>query len=155
MFLAALIFKLALYIGPHTIFYPAHCTWLHCTPYQYVDTPHGGLYFTERRRRRRHDRGDVIMTVGERQEIKNNRLNLISEERVNISKHNSENLMKISWEIRKFWHIEVLTIFIKHFLTSRYDYANYEWIDDVIASLLAIYFVHKILKILIFCPNLW
>ena len=44
----------------------------------------------------RHDRGDVIMTVGERQEIKNNRLNLISEERVNISKHNSENLMKIS-----------------------------------------------------------
>ena len=44
----------------------------------------------------RHDGGDVIMTVGERQEIKNNRLNLISEERVKISKHNSENLMKIS-----------------------------------------------------------
>ena len=39
---------------PHNIFYPAHCTWLHCTPYQYVDTPHGGLYFTERRRRMVH-----------------------------------------------------------------------------------------------------
>ena len=83
-----------------------------------------------------------------------NRFNLISEERVNISKHNSENLMKIGWKIRKLWHFEVSQIFTKHFLTSRYEYAN-EWVDDVITSLLAIYFVHKILKILIFCPNLW
>ena len=83
-----------------------------------------------------------------------NRLNLISEERVNFLKHNSENLMKIGWKIRKLWHFEVSQIFTKHFLTSRYEYAN-EWVDDVITSLLAIYFVHKILKNLIFCPNLW
>ena len=83
-----------------------------------------------------------------------NRFNLISEERVKISKHNSENLMKIGWKIRKLWHFEVSQIFKKHFLTSRYEYAN-EWVDDVITSLLAIYFVHKMLKILIFCPNLW
>ena len=30
-----------------------------------------------------------------------NRFNLISEERVKIFKHNSENLMKIGWKIRK------------------------------------------------------
>ena len=83
-----------------------------------------------------------------------NRFNLISEERVKIFKHNSENLMEIGWKIRKLWHFEVSQIFTKHFLTSRYEYAN-EWVDDVITSLLAIYFVHKILKILIFCPNLW
>ena len=83
-----------------------------------------------------------------------NRFNLISEERVKFFKHNSENLMKIGWKIRKLWHFEVSQIFTKHFLTSRYEYAN-EWVDDVITSLLAIYFVHKILKILIFCPNLW
>ena len=52
-----------------------------------------------------------------------NRFNLISEERVNIFKHNSENLMKIGWKIRKFkWHFEVLQIFTKHFLTSQYEY---------------------------------
>ena len=85
-----------------------------------------------------------------------NRFNLISEERVKISKHNcySENLMKIGWKIRKLWHFEVSQIFTKHFLTSRYEYAN-EWVDDVITSLLAIYFVHNSLKMLIFCPNLW
>ena len=33
-----------------------------------------------------------------------NRFNLISEERVKIFKHNSENLMKIGWKIRKLWH---------------------------------------------------
>ena len=82
-----------------------------------------------------------------------NRFNLISEERVNIFKHNSENLMKIGWKIRKLWHFEVSQIFTKHFLTSRYEYAN-EWVDDVITSLLAIYFVHKILKILISLPKL-
>ena len=36
-----------------------------------------------------------------------NRFNLISEERVNFFKHNSENLMKIGWKIRKLWHFEV------------------------------------------------
>ena len=79
--------------------------------------------------------------------------NLISEERVKFSEQNSENLMKIGWKIRKLWNFEVSQIFRKHFLTSPYEYAN-EWVDDVIASLLAIYFVHKILKILFFCPNL-
>ena len=83
-----------------------------------------------------------------------NRFNFISlEERVKIFKHNSENLTKIGWKIRKLWHFEVSQIFTKHFLTSWYEYAN-EWVD-VITSLLAIYFVHKILKIVIFCPNLW
>ena len=75
-----------------------------------------------------------------------NRLNLISEERVKFCEQNSENLMKIVWKIRKLWHFEVSQIFTKHFLTSRYEYAN-ERVDDVIASLLAIYFVHKIWKI--------
>ena len=50
-----------------------------------------------------------------------NRFNLISEERVKFFKHNSENLMKIGWKIRKLWHFEVSRIFKKHFLTSRYD----------------------------------
>ena len=40
-----------------------------------------------------------------------NRFHLISEERVKIFEHNSENLMKISWKIRKLWHFEVLWIF--------------------------------------------
>ena len=83
-----------------------------------------------------------------------NRINLSLEERVKNFKHNSENLMKIGWKIRKLWHFEVSQIFTKHFLTSRYEYAN-EWVDDVITSLLAIYFVHKILKIVIFCPNMF
>ena len=78
--------------------------------------------------------------------------NLISEERVKIFEHNSENLMQIGWKIRKLWHLEVSQIFTKHFWKRRYEYAN-KWVDDVIASLLAVYFVHKILKILIFCPN--
>ena len=55
--------------------------------------------------------------------------------------------MKVGWKIRKLWHLEVSG---KH----RYEYAC-EWVDDVIASLLAMYFVHKIVKIVIFCPNLW
>ena len=71
-----------------------------------------------------------------------NRLNLISEERVKKFKHNSENLMKIGWKIRKLWHFEVSQIFKKHFLTSRYEYAN-EWGDDVIASQFSIHFVHR------------
>ena len=83
-----------------------------------------------------------------------NRFNIISEERVKFSEQNSENLMKIGWKIRKLWHVEVSQIFTKHFLTSRYEYAN-ERVDDVIASLFAIYFVHKFLKNSIFCPNLW
>ena len=37
--------------------------------------------------------------------------------------------MKIGWKIRKLWHFEVLQIFKKHFLTSRYEYAN-ERVDD-------------------------
>ena len=68
--------------------------------------------------------------------------NLISEERVTFFKHNSENLMKIGWQIRKLWHFEVSQIFTKHFLTSRYDYAN-EWVDDVITSQFSIHFVHR------------
>ena len=36
--------------------------------------------------------------------------------------------MKIGWKIRKLWHFEVSQIFTKHFLTSRYEYAN-EWVD--------------------------
>ena len=71
-----------------------------------------------------------------------NSFNLISEERVNKFKQNSENLKKISWKIRKLWHFEVLQIFKKHFLTSRYEYAN-EWVDDVIASQFSIHFVHR------------
>ena len=51
-----------------------------------------------------------------------NRFNLISEERVNSFKQNSENLTKISWKIRKLWYFEVSQIFKKHFLTSRYEY---------------------------------
>ena len=86
-------------------------------------------------------------------EIRNS-FNLILEEKVKQFKHNSENLMKIGWQIRKLWHFEVSQIFTKHFLISRYEYAN-EWVDDVITSLLAIYFVHKMLKILKLCPNLW
>ena len=39
-----------------------------------------------------------------------NRFNLISEERVKIFTHNSENLMKIGWKIRKLWHFEVSQI---------------------------------------------
>ena len=72
----------------------------------------------------------------------NNRFNLISEERVKIFKHNSENLMKIGWKIRKLWHFEVSHIIKKHFLTSPYEYAN-EWGDDVIASQYSIHFVHR------------
>ena len=50
--------------------------------------------------------------------------------------------MKIGWKIRKLWHFEVSQIFKKHFLTSRYEYAN-EWGDDVIASQFSIHFVHR------------
>ena len=71
-----------------------------------------------------------------------NRFDLISEERVKMSKQSSENLMKISWKIRKLWHFEVSQIFKKHFLTSRYGYAN-DWVDDVIASQFSIHFVHR------------
>ena len=71
-----------------------------------------------------------------------NRFNLISEERVKIFKHKSENLMKIGWKIRKLWHFEVSQSFKKHFLTSQYEYAN-EWGDDVIASQFSIHFVHR------------
>ena len=57
---------------------------------------------------------------------------------------NSENLMKISWKIRKF---EVSQIFKKHFLTSQY--AN-DWVDDVIASQFSIHFIDRNYKNLIF-----
>ena len=40
---------------------------------------------------------------------------------------------------------------MKHFLNSRYEYAN-EWVDDVIPSQFSMYFVYKILKIFIFYP---
>ena len=81
-----------------------------------------------------------------------NRFNLISEERVKIFKHNSDNLMKIGRKIRKLWHFEVSQIFKKHFLTSQYEYAN-EWGDDVIASQFSIHFVHRNDKNIIF--QLW
>ena len=71
-----------------------------------------------------------------------NRFNLISEERVKNFTHNSENLMKIGWKIRKLWQFEVSQIFKNYFLTSRYEYAN-EWGDDVIASQFSIHFVHR------------
>ena len=85
-----------------------------------------------------------------------NRFNLNSEGRVKNFKQNSENLMKISWKIRKLWYFEVLQMFTKHFWKHRYEYiyAN-EWGADVIASLLAIYFVYNILEIFILCPTLW
>ena len=50
--------------------------------------------------------------------------------------------MKIGWKIRKLWHFEFSQIFKKHFLTSRYEYAN-KWVDDVIASQFSITFVHR------------
>ena len=78
-----------------------------------------------------------------------NRFHLFSKERVKFYEQNSENLIKIGWNIRKLWHFKVSQIFTKQFLTSRYEYAN-ERVDDVIASLLAIYFVHKTLKNKIF-----
>ena len=39
----------------------------------------------------------------------------------------------------KFW---IFTIFMKHFLSSRYEYAN-KLVDDVIASQFSINLVHK------------
>ena len=81
-----------------------------------------------------------------------NRFNLISEKRVKNFEQNSENLMKISWKIRKLWHFEVSQILKKHFLTSRYEYAN-EWVDEVIASQFSIHFVHRNDKNFIF--QLW
>ena len=81
-----------------------------------------------------------------------NKFNLISGERVNIFEQNSENFMKSSWQIRKLWHFEVSHIFKKHFLTSRFEYAN-EWVDNVIASQFSIPFVHRNDKIFIF--HLW
>ena len=71
---------------------------------------------------------------------------LISEERVKFSEQNSENLMKIGWKIRKLWHFEVSQIFKKHFLPSRYEYAN-EWVDDVIASQFSIHLYTEMTKI--------
>ena len=44
-----------------------------------------------------------------------NRFNLSLEERATFFKHNSENLMKIGWKIRKLWHFEVSQVFPKHF----------------------------------------
>ena len=93
----------------------------------------------------------LIVSILLKEEL-HNRFNLISEERVNIFKHNSENLMKIGWKIRKLWHFEVSQIFKKHFLTSQYEYAN-EWGDDVIASQFSIHFVHRNDKNFIF--QLW
>ena len=84
---------------------------------------------------------NVLIMTQLKEEI-HNRFNLISEERVKFFKHNSENLMKIGWKIRKLWHFEVSQIFKKHFLTSQYEYAN-EWGDDVIASQFSIHFVHR------------
>ena len=81
-----------------------------------------------------------------------NRFNLNSEERVKLFEQNTENLIKISCKIRKLWLFEVSQIFKKHFLTSRYEYAN-EWVDDVIASQFSIHFVHRNDKHLVF--QLW
>ena len=85
-----------------------------------------------------------------------NKINLISEERVKILEQNSENLMKIGWKIRKLWHFEVSQIIKKHFLTSQYEYAN-EWVDDVIASQFSIHSVHRNYKNFIYFSyeNVW
>ena len=85
-------------------------------------------------------------------EVIQNRINLISEDRVKNLEQKSENLIKIGWKIRKLWFFEVSQIFKKHFLTSRYEYAN-EWVDDVIASQFSIHFVHRNDKNFIF--QLW
>ena len=78
-----------------------------------------------------------------------NRFELLSEERV---KEFSSKTVKTWWKLRKLWHLEVSQIFKKHFLTSRYEYAN-EWVDDVIASQFSIHFVHRNDKHFIF--QLW
>ena len=71
-----------------------------------------------------------------------NRFNIISEGIVKLFEQNSENVMKISWKIRKLWYFDVSLIFKKHFLTSWYENAN-EWVDDVIASQFPIPFVQR------------
>ena len=71
-----------------------------------------------------------------------NRFKLISEERVKIVKQNSKKLMKISLKIRKLRHFEISQILKKHFLTSRYEYAN----DELMMSLphnFYFHFVHR------------
>ena len=82
--------------------------------------------------------------------------NLISEERVKFfwtkQWKPDENRLK-NKEVMK--NLKFRKFFRKHFLTKSVWICKMKWVDDVIASLLAIYFVHKILKILIFCPNLW
>ena len=42
----------------------------------------------------------------------------------NISRHNSENLMKIGWNIRKLWHFGFQHIL---FLDQSIEYAKWDW----------------------------
>ena len=53
-----------------------------------------------------------------------NRFNLISEERVNNFKQNSKKPDENQLKNKEVMTLEVLQIFKKHFLTSRYEYAN-------------------------------
>ena len=89
------------------------------------------------------DLGDLSLTNHQLKGEIQNRFNLISEERVTILEQNSENLMKISWKIRKLWDFEVLKIFKKHFLTSRYEYA---WV---------IWWCHRLTIFHSFCTQKW
>ena len=50
------------------------------------------------------------------------------------------------------WHFEISIFFVKHFLTSPYEYSN-EWVDDVITSHFSTHFIYKTDKNLIF--QLW
>ena len=77
------------------------------------------------------------------------RFRLIQQKEINNFKQNNENLMKIGLKIRKIWNCAVLQFFTKHFLITRYEYAN-EWVDGVIASQFSIQFVHRNDKNLIF-----
>ena len=77
------------------------------------------------------------------------KINILLKERVKISLQIGAKIMKIGWEIRKLWHIEISNFFGKHYLTSPYEYSN-ERVGDVIASQFVIYVIHEILKILIF-----
>ena len=64
------------------------------------------------------------------------------EQSVNIVQTKLKTWWKIGCKIRKLWHFEVSQIFTKHFWKPWHRIWNIEieWVDDVIASLLAIYF---------------
>ena len=93
-----------------------------------------------------------------------NRFNLISEERVKNFKHNSENLMKIGWKIRKLhdilkfrkfsrnisWPVD-MNMQMSELMMSSPHYLPY----ILYTKFCHIFCTQIFLKILIFCPNLW